>query len=242
VNLPAGSDDDVPASACVSPNSCDGAGHCRKDIGQACSSPGDCASGFCVDGYCCQNACTAVCFTCGMPGSPGVCQPILGGPDTFPAGACGGNSSCVNGVCTPDRTPCTGPGDCPGSVCTQFYLDSDGDGQGGAAGPRLCGTTPPPGHVATGGDCCDRDLRVRSSQTEYFSTPSACGSFDYNCSGGLEPHLSMVQQCNTANCLSGWGGPVPACGVTAPFMECHRTGPGGAFCDSFINTRVQACR
>src|SRR4051794_33820290 len=43
--------------------------------GRACTSPGDCQSGFCTDGFCCKTSCDAACFTCAKPGNEGFCMP-----------------------------------------------------------------------------------------------------------------------------------------------------------------------
>ena len=49
------------------------------------------------------------------------------------------------------------------------------------ASPRLRA-----GEVSVGGDCCDQDPKVYPGQTAYATGPSACGSYDYNCSGRQE--------------------------------------------------------
>ena len=54
----------------------------------------------------------------------------------------------------PNGAACTHPNQCVGGACTTFFRDNDGDGFGGAP-VQVCGTTPPAGHIATGGDCCD---------------------------------------------------------------------------------------
>ncbi len=48
---------------------------------------------------------------------------------------------------------------------------------------RVCGTTPPTGHVTSSSDCCDSDNRVFPAQTAQFTTMTMCGGFDYDCNG-----------------------------------------------------------
>jgi hypothetical protein len=97
-------------------------------------------------------------------------------------------------------------------------------------------------------DCCDSDANARPTQTLYYSTVDACGSYDYNCSGTAERQLSTISSgsctddgTDTGTCAStpssGWIGSVPACGssgmrsggcTTAPDCDCYpcTTGAG----------------
>ena len=147
---------------------------------------------------------------------------------------CVGSLTCVNGACkTGDGFACAANADCASGTCTTFFRDGDNDGQGGSVTAKFCGTIAPAGHRTTGGDCCDNDPDAHAN---------ICGSFDYNCDLMSEVAAAQLNQCGTATCTPSWTGSVPACGVMATWNVCHRTGPGGAFCDSITEQRKQFCR
>ncbi|MEZ4373456.1 MAG: hypothetical protein R3B07_21730 [Polyangiaceae bacterium] len=73
----------------------------------SCASGSDCDSGFCVDGTCCEAAACGSCETCGDPTNPGVCTPVIDGPD---ADSCATTCDSV-GQC---ESRCTTDKDCPG--------------------------------------------------------------------------------------------------------------------------------
>lgn len=67
-----------------------------KGIGQACTSAGQCVSGFCADGVCCVSACGAACQTC----TTGVCLPVTEGkdvPECAGSMTCNKRGNCVGG-------------------------------------------------------------------------------------------------------------------------------------------------
>jgi hypothetical protein len=122
-------------------------------------------------------------------------------------------------VASPDATPPT-----TGSSC-----DQDGDGHLAAGAPCF------------GDDCCDTDPNAYPGQTAYFSTPSQCGGFDYDCDGASTPQYGL------ANCA--WAGlgcagdgfvAAAACGATAPFSVCASTGL--LTCAASVGSLTQACR
>jgi hypothetical protein len=45
-----------------------------------CSRDSDCSTGHCSDGVCCNTACGGQCEACDLPGSRGVCVPVIGEP------------------------------------------------------------------------------------------------------------------------------------------------------------------
>jgi hypothetical protein len=91
------------AGSCSTGQACDATGGCKSKNGQTCSTSAPCASGFCVDGVCCENACTAKCMACNVPGRVGQCSPSPSGSD--PNNDCGSGSD----VC---RSSCDGAGAC----------------------------------------------------------------------------------------------------------------------------------
>lgn len=105
--------------------SCDGAGACKSEIGNACSNNAGCLSGFCVDGFCCNTACTGSCQACSQllqgQGTNGTCGPIVTGadPDNECAmGSCTGTSACKLdlGVACVTGSDCLS-GNCVDGVC-----------------------------------------------------------------------------------------------------------------------------
>jgi hypothetical protein len=86
---------------CPVAQACDAGGVCRKIGGEACSTKGQCVSGFCADGFCCDDACDGVCRSCSaavkQQGGDGVCGFIKLGsdPDNECAMSCDGQGSCI---------------------------------------------------------------------------------------------------------------------------------------------------
>jgi hypothetical protein len=232
-----------PPNACSGALSCDGSGHCREDNGSACATAAECASGQCVDGRCCDNACSGVCLSCNLAPA-GVCKPIPSGPDSTGSPVCMGSLTCVNGACkTVDGSACAANTDCASGTCTTFFRDADNDGQGGSVTAKFCGTIAPIGNRTNSDDCCDNDPQAFKGQTMFFDHSNICGSFDYNCNLTIEVGAPEFNQCGTATCTPSWAGTAaPACGLTATWQICHRTGPGAGFCDQIVEQRKQFCR
>jgi hypothetical protein len=125
----------------------------------------------------------------------------------------------------PSGSTCTHPNQCAGGACTTFFRDLDGDGFGGAQ-IRVCGTAPPSGHIAMGGDCCDTDMQARPNQTTHMRGPNACGSHDYNCNGVGQIRFGIEFEC-ADRCLPGWlGNVIPGCGMTGRYKTCGGGGNG----------------
>ncbi|MDC3956593.1 hypothetical protein [Polyangium jinanense] len=92
-----------PDMECTMPGTCDGAGMCIGDIGEACMDGMDCASGHCADGFCCTTACADDCFSCGLGGMEGQCMPVSAGT--------------TDGTCVAeDLEVCDGAGVCLGDT------------------------------------------------------------------------------------------------------------------------------
>jgi hypothetical protein len=127
------------------------------------------------------------------------------------------SSDAADGDAVPPDAPAT-------SSC-----DRDGDGHLAAGAPCF------------GDDCCDTDPNVYPGQTAYFTAPSQCGGFDYDCDGAATPQYGL------ANCA--WAGlgcagdgfvDSTACGATAPFSVCASTGL--LTCAASVGSLTQACR
>jgi hypothetical protein len=86
-------------------------------------------------------------------------------------------------VCNGQDDNCDGQPDNGAVDELTFYLDADGDGQGGSSG-SVTGCTIPDGYVADGGDCNDADAAVSSSALE------VCDGIDNDCSGVIDDNAS----------------------------------------------------
>jgi hypothetical protein len=92
-------------------------------------------------------------------------------------------------------------------------------------------------------DCCDTDPRAKPTQSGYFATKDACGSFDYDCSGAVEAQYGSLlycvgestvacvalcpsSQCTCAGAACGYGftGPDPGCGNAGAWGTCSSDG------------------
>jgi hypothetical protein len=214
--LPALSDD--ANAACAGVSTCDGVGGCKQKNGSTCSSAASCASGLCVDGLCCNDACAGTCHSCAFPGHEGTCSVVAGQQDAVATVSCvGENNTCDalgSGTCKlQDGATCAQDADCAFSKCQAYYGDADGDGYGApATAHRRCDVSPKPraGEISVGGDCCDKDPKVHPGQTAYSSAQSACGSYDYDCSGGEE---LQYRSCG----IAAMSAPVPGCGGICEF-------------------------
>jgi hypothetical protein len=95
------------------------------------------------------------------------------------------------------------------AACRTYFRDEDGDGYGSAP-LSVCGDAPAPGDAVTeDGDCCDVDANVHPGQHAYFSAPSACGAFDYDCDGTEEPENPDCQLGCGVACLHSFTAAVP---------------------------------
>jgi hypothetical protein len=88
------------------------AGGCRAvPLGQPCTLPSDCASGFCApQGVCCDAACTGNCRSCALGIAPGHCTPLGAGTQCAPR-ACMGDSNL-------SARACDGAGTCAAATAT----------------------------------------------------------------------------------------------------------------------------
>jgi hypothetical protein len=175
---------------CEAEDYCTGGGTCMPKKGNSisCALPSECASGNCSGAagasVCCNTACDGMGLTCTESGHVGQCQ-------------CQG-VTCAAGV-----------------ACQVFYMDADHDTFGDATGTIAnghavagCAGSPPAGFVADKTDCDDNNSNAFPTQTAYFGTARANGTFDYNCSGADDKQTpeypsGFCRFCGgTANCAA----------------------------------------
>lgn len=104
------------------------------------------------------------------------------------------------------------------SSCPTYYPDTDHDGFGDATQP-LSTCTQPADYVANSTDCCDADARVFPGQTAYYSTVSACGSYDFNCNGTATAQSNGPTGCFEAPLTCTLSG--STCIASAPPAGCN---------------------
>jgi len=120
--------------------------------------------------------------------------------------------------------------------CKQYYLDQDGDGEGGTP---TCYCTKPANAMETLTDCCDTEASAYPGQTAFFTAPRAgCGGWDYDCN-------TVEQKETEASCVfgqckgEGWFSPTPACGAAAKWCtNCDSCG----WCFGTPKDKTMACR
>lgn len=166
--------------------------------GLACTSNGQCATGFCVAGVCCDSACNGGCGSCTLAGKVGTCSPLPTGttchPSTGtcdPAETCSGTLSCppdsfaANGSSCSDNNVCTTNDKCQGGQCVsgsatpcspqdQCHLAGTCNSTSGVCSnpPANDGTTCNDGNVGTEHDSCRAGICVG------VADPAVVTSFD----------------------------------------------------------------
>lgn len=153
------------------------------------------------------------CLVCEPEVSVASWSPVAAGSACGTGHVCNGSGECL----VSDGQACATAADCASGVCSKFYPDEDGDGQGRNVEVLLCGATTPAGYSDTYGDCCDTDAQAHSGQTAFFSVPNACGRFDYDCDFFAFPEPPV-------RCASCTGGIPPVCAATVnsgwcPFQQ-----------------------
>lgn len=107
-------------------------------LGNPCSLPSDCQSGFCADGVCCDTACNAgpcdACSKAAGASANGTCA-LLTGPSCDDGDSCTTTDTCQAGQCV------GAPIDCTTSSSSSASSSSSGTGGAGGAGGTSSSTT-----------------------------------------------------------------------------------------------------
>jgi hypothetical protein len=132
---------------------------------------------------------------------------------------------------------------CVDSPLIEYFKDVDGDGFGVTGDSQfLCAPTFPY-TASVGGDCCDNDSAAFPGQTVYFSSPTNCGGWDYDCNGSWTRLWTQNGGCSGwpgCNVSVGWSGSVASCGQTkAWYTNCSF---GLTSCNTSTISRTQRCR
>jgi hypothetical protein len=90
-------------------------------LGDACTDPAACVSGYCVLDVCCDDSCTGACEVCTVAAGAsqdGTCERVTGPQCCIEEEDCGAPPTCASYVCEPDhtcrleRTCCESDADC----------------------------------------------------------------------------------------------------------------------------------
>ncbi len=207
---------------CSGASTCSVSGACLPKNGQACTAPGDCASGFCVDGVCCNTACGGACDVCSQAlgaSADGTCSPAPAGSSGSPACAplvCDGTSAACPTSCASDAACAAGSYCAADATCkTRIAQSGACDDRAGkdclVSGCRECAT---PGGCVDGYCCeaaCDGACDVCDA------TPGTCTNAAARAPG--------FPSCSPYLC----SGAAAACATTcAADTDCAT----GAWCDS----------
>ncbi len=236
---------------------CDGSGNCSSGCvsSQTCNNPNCKMTAICgssstctdlkVDGLSCATGCECRSGVCtayyldadgDLYGRAGLPELYCGRADRVGYVTISGDCDDSNKDVSPLATEL--PGDVVDQNCDGkelCFADADNDGhrtstQFESANVKCNGGGEATKDVALG-DCCDRDPNVYPGQQAYFTTASACGTFEYNCTKFIEAEYPNLVNCSLG-CPSGpagWGSTVPGCGESGTFATCNDlTGCGKA--------------
>jgi len=172
----------------------------------------------------------------GTGGSPATCSPACSSSTQ----TCVGTSCLLN-----DGQSCSVASQCVSNKCTPFYVDQDGDGYGTGQATGFCGTAAPVGYAAQNGDCCDTATNIAVAKLIHpgagYQTTSAGGvcniTWDYNCSGAIEPDQTTCGGVCTAYPECDCADPQPydtsKCGMPIGNSSCGLSSTGICVINSF---------
>ncbi|HVY37561.1 MAG TPA: hypothetical protein VHM31_06485 [Polyangia bacterium] len=169
---------------CAPGTSCDTAkGSCGLlPNGAPCAAAASCNSGFCAQGICCSTDCTALCSSCGIPGSVGTCVAVPAGQDP------------LNQCADQGAASCGGNGACDGSGACQKYA------AGTACAAAACaGSTLTPGAACDGNGTCA--MPAATSCAPYLCGNGTCGT---GCKSNADCAPPAV--CAAGSCAGGCPG------------------------------------
>lgn len=209
----------------------DPCGNCGKRVQQrTCSDTctwGDWSTGQCIEqGECAAGSTTTRHEDCGCSGTREVVRTC--------------NDSCEWGSWEPG----TCNGDTPEST---YYADADSDGYGDPTRPtQACGGAPA-GYVANDRDCCDQDANARPGQTAWFSSPTACGGYDYDCDDeetrDTRSPFNEERSCSVSSCqVTVVAGNSTPCGGQYAHEDCYNTSPNVCSPRVFAEVQTRGCR
>ncbi len=197
-------------SDCIAADQCDATGACvpKTVLGQACTAPNQCASGFCIDGYCCDQGCAGQCQACDAAGSEGTCTAVAGDPHGARM-ACRGSGTVCGGACDgvataacayPDATLSCRGGSCSGGTAI-LAAGCDGAGlcpapQTQLCDPYFCGATACLGNCAQDVDCVAGDWCSAGVCVPKLPDAQACGGSNQCASGSCVDGVCCDQTCD----------------------------------------------
>jgi len=122
-------------------------------------------------------------------------------------------------TCNGKDDNCTGGTDEEDSQgCDNVFYDGDGDNYGLDPSKCFCPSNTPSGWTADqGGDCCDIDASAKPGQGDWYTSANNCGSWDYDCANGGQPHWTGTASCGGWPLCGGanaWVGGEASCGQT----------------------------
>ena len=204
--------------------------------GSACTTGGECASGWCVGSVCCDLACAGACETClasegatvdgactplaeGASGSPACSSPYqCNGTDGDCPATCASDSSCVSThYCNPPSSACE-PKKADGGACTESRECQSDVCEDGVCCDRVCGT------------CEACTSAKKGSGAEGTCGPVAADADpDDECAAdpGFPSSCGADGQCDGAGACRSFAPPSTACGATS----CSGDSVVGLACD-----------
>ena len=170
-----------------------------KEIGTACESAMDCASGYCVDGVCCDSSCPGVCDACNVVGFSGLCTVTPENDDGHcdPCQTCDGvyRTTCISRSDNTQDEGCTGTcAACQSGICGAANTGTD---PGNHLEDLICSVT--------SGSCTNTSVFKMYATTNAHAELSGQANYNYYacCSGVTGLGTSCSGNYDTVLKLSG---------------------------------------